>query len=421
MIKDYYKILEVSFGCTNNEIKKSYRTLALKYHPDRNDGNKIYEEKFKLITEAYDILSNVNRRIIYDNEYEQNIKQTEYKKESPITPSKFLNLFIDIKVRLKNLGNQNMYKSIVYKRVIEILDKTVIEFLLDFDDKLINKKIISEVKQICKYLNPEQIKVICLLLSKIAANDNKEIEAIYKFQKSFKIYYYLRNTLKFIINNFKLIILLLFIGWVIYGANTEEKNTIKIEKPNTGDLTNSNNKNTNSDSLNYYLQYKDWDTKTYETGVTPECYSCKSRNDFEVETSLNIVNNSAGDVVVKLIRADGNKCIRYVYIRKDETFEMKYIPLGKYYYKVGYGTDWRQKYENGRCVGKFIGKPAYKNSSKDGEYFDFEKQFEGNIVRDGENYKRYSYNSFELTLTTVYYRTNDYSKNVSEEEFNNDN
>ena len=49
MIKDYYKILEVSFGCTNDEIKKSYRTLALKYHPDRNDGNKIYEEKFRFL------------------------------------------------------------------------------------------------------------------------------------------------------------------------------------------------------------------------------------------------------------------------------------------------------------------------------------------------------------------------------------
>lgn len=64
--KDYYEILGVPRNATLEEIKKAYRRLALKYHPDRNKGNKEAEEKFKEITEAYEVLSDENKRRIYD-------------------------------------------------------------------------------------------------------------------------------------------------------------------------------------------------------------------------------------------------------------------------------------------------------------------------------------------------------------------
>ena len=63
---DYYEILQVSRDATSAEIKKSYRKLAIKYHPDKNPGDKEAEEKFKLINEAYGILSNEEKRAIYD-------------------------------------------------------------------------------------------------------------------------------------------------------------------------------------------------------------------------------------------------------------------------------------------------------------------------------------------------------------------
>jgi curved DNA-binding protein len=64
--KDYYKSLEVSKTATADEIKKSYRKLARKYHPDVNPGNKASEEKFKEISEAYEVLSNAENRKKYD-------------------------------------------------------------------------------------------------------------------------------------------------------------------------------------------------------------------------------------------------------------------------------------------------------------------------------------------------------------------
>ena len=56
-MKDYYNILGVAPDCPQADIKKAYRQLALQHHPDKNQGNKNSEEHFKLIAEAYVILS----------------------------------------------------------------------------------------------------------------------------------------------------------------------------------------------------------------------------------------------------------------------------------------------------------------------------------------------------------------------------
>lgn len=66
MAKDYYNILGIQKGATDQEIKKSYRQMALKYHPDRNKDNKEAESKFKEINEAYEVLSDKQKRSNYD-------------------------------------------------------------------------------------------------------------------------------------------------------------------------------------------------------------------------------------------------------------------------------------------------------------------------------------------------------------------
>ncbi len=63
---DYYQILGVAKTATQEEIKAAYRKLAMKYHPDRNPGNKEAEEKFKEAAEAYQVLSDAEKRKRYD-------------------------------------------------------------------------------------------------------------------------------------------------------------------------------------------------------------------------------------------------------------------------------------------------------------------------------------------------------------------
>ena len=64
--RDYYEVLGVNKNATENEIKHAYRKLAKKYHPDMNPGDKNAEEKFKEATEAYEVLSDPEKRRKYD-------------------------------------------------------------------------------------------------------------------------------------------------------------------------------------------------------------------------------------------------------------------------------------------------------------------------------------------------------------------
>ncbi len=65
-MKNYYYILGISQTSSYDEVKKAYRKLSMKFHPDKNDGDKFFEERFKEIQEAYDVLSNDHKRKNYD-------------------------------------------------------------------------------------------------------------------------------------------------------------------------------------------------------------------------------------------------------------------------------------------------------------------------------------------------------------------
>lgn len=91
-MSNYYDILGVSKNATADEIKKAYRMLAFKYHPDRNQGNAEAEEKFKQISAAYDVLGDEAKRRNYDlggysaeNAYSNSSTQQQYQRQYQYT------------------------------------------------------------------------------------------------------------------------------------------------------------------------------------------------------------------------------------------------------------------------------------------------------------------------------------------------
>ncbi len=93
---DYYKILNLPFTASEIEIKKQFRKLVIIYHPDKNGGSKKSEEAFKVILNAYETLSDKDKRAIYDLKYKQyfqkfksektnqnNLRQEDPKQQQP--------------------------------------------------------------------------------------------------------------------------------------------------------------------------------------------------------------------------------------------------------------------------------------------------------------------------------------------------
>jgi molecular chaperone DnaJ len=94
--KDYYKILEVSKDASPDEIKKAYKKQALKYHPDRNEGDKDAEEIFKKAAEAYEVLSDEAKRKTYDNFGYEGLKNAQHAQHHTESAEEIFKNFGDI-------------------------------------------------------------------------------------------------------------------------------------------------------------------------------------------------------------------------------------------------------------------------------------------------------------------------------------
>ncbi len=81
-MKKYYEVLGIAENASGEEIKKAYRKLARKYHPDVNPGNKEAEEKFKEINEAYNVLSDETKRKTYDEHGNNNSSSNQSKAQT---------------------------------------------------------------------------------------------------------------------------------------------------------------------------------------------------------------------------------------------------------------------------------------------------------------------------------------------------
>lgn len=117
---NYYNILGVSEDCTLKEIKTAYKSLAMKYHPDHHQGDKIIEEKFKIINKAYKILKNQDTRKKHNSE----IRETELKKNvkpvyNPFRDNRAEDNF-NIDDFIKNYEKNNLDNKFVVEKNVQV-------------------------------------------------------------------------------------------------------------------------------------------------------------------------------------------------------------------------------------------------------------------------------------------------------------
>jgi molecular chaperone DnaJ len=143
-MKDYYKILGIDPASSPAEVKKAYRLLALRHHPDRNEGDTTSEERFKDIAESYEILGDTSRRQDYDYLLSNPGKAIHTDPRAKKTAATFLIIFKDIKSKVFNAGG-HVNKYALYKVMDDVLSDENIAFLSRTGDTCTINLIIDEI------------------------------------------------------------------------------------------------------------------------------------------------------------------------------------------------------------------------------------------------------------------------------------
>jgi molecular chaperone DnaJ len=217
LFKDYYKILGVPFTASAEEIKRSYRKLALKYHPDKTSGDKNAESKFREVKEAYEILSKPIRREGFDYDYKKHYQTlngkppgaaqqqptakqssarpqqqsqgqgkgpakntTATKEGASLTAAAYLARAQSIQKAYSAASDLKELPKL-YSEVDAFLKQSTISQLLKWGDAKTNNTIVATVLSICNLLPYQYIDSIGIRLAQLAGTDNATISSVYNY------------------------------------------------------------------------------------------------------------------------------------------------------------------------------------------------------------------------------------------------
>jgi curved DNA-binding protein CbpA len=180
-MKDYYKILGVPPSAATQEIKKSYRLLAFKYHPDKNPDNSLAEAQFKEVQEAYSVLSDGKKRTRYDEErWLMGMgRKTEYKEA--ITPTWLMNVCTELNTSLAVMDTHRMSQRSLQAYILLILADPHLGVLQQSDEWEINTVIMSEIIKATRHLEAQYLDEIARRLEIVAGTDTNWVQGIHDY------------------------------------------------------------------------------------------------------------------------------------------------------------------------------------------------------------------------------------------------
>ena len=177
-LKDYYKILEVTPVASQQEIKRSFRRLALKYHPDKNAGDHLSEALFREVQEAWEVLSDPKQREAYNYKRWFNRSIGESFTERPFTPAGIL---AECQRLQRYVASMNVFQvdyDALSFHIRELLSDSNIGILHQFHDEPANRAINRTLLKAAGPLPLTYLQPIALLLAKLAGNDEVIIREI---------------------------------------------------------------------------------------------------------------------------------------------------------------------------------------------------------------------------------------------------
>ena len=215
-MKDYYKILGVTTTSSQADIKKAYRLLAVKYHPDKNNGDKVSEERFKEISESYIILGDAAKRNAYDytKGYQDRYRSSGTAKQTPVT---FLILFKRIKEKVIH-ANGRINQNALFKVIDDLLSDETITFLITVQDTATNNLITDDILTCCVFLDETLRSGIYAKLLKLADGDLRFTEKMVLLNKKTETVSRDKNNIKITENQDEFpakIMLLIFVLFII--------------------------------------------------------------------------------------------------------------------------------------------------------------------------------------------------------------
>jgi len=170
-LKDHYKTLGVKPSAPNTEIKKAYRTLAVKYHPDKNPDSALCEVQFKEVNEAYSVLSDTQKRARYDEERWLSGMGQKTSYNEGVTPTWLKNVCMELNTSLAQMDTHRISQSTLQTYILMILADAHLGILQNENDTETNRQIVKELLKASGKLEHGRLEDVLKSLRVVAGND----------------------------------------------------------------------------------------------------------------------------------------------------------------------------------------------------------------------------------------------------------